>query len=82
MLETYVNIPEQNLFSDQYFIKYVTAWAKQQQGRMLGQFDFTLPGGVKYNSSDMIAQGKEEMKEVEDDIKGMSSSSWFIMIKK
>ena len=82
MLETYVNIPEQNLFSDQYFIKYVTAWAKQQQGRMLGQFDFTLPGNVKYNSSDMISQGKEEMKEVEDDIKGMSNSSWFIMIKK
>lgn len=82
ILETYVNIPEENLFTDQYFIKYVTGWAKQQQGRMLGQFDFTLPGGVKYNASDMISQGKEEMKEVEDEIRQQSTSSWMIMIKK
>ena len=82
MLETYANIPSEHLFTDQYFIKYVTAWAKQQQGRMLGQFDFTLPGGVKYNSADMITQGKEEMKEVEDEIKGMSQTAWFIMVKK
>jgi hypothetical protein len=82
ILETYVNIPPENLFSDQYFIRYVTAWARTQQGRMLGTFDFTLPGGTKYNTADMISQGNEEMKAVEDEIKNMSSSSWFYMIKK
>lgn len=82
ILEAYVNIPLENLLTDQYFLKYVTAWAKQQQGRMLGAFAFTLPGGITYNSADMISQGKEEMKEVEDELKGMSNSSWFIMVKK
>lgn len=82
ILETYVNIPPENLFTDHYFTRYVTAWARAQQGRMLGTFDFTLPGGTKYNSGDMVSQGMEEMKAVEDEIKDMSTSSWFIMIKR
>jgi hypothetical protein len=49
---------------------------------MLGTFNFTLPGGVVYNSADMISNGKEEMKEVEDEIKNMSTSSWFLLVKR
>lgn len=82
ILEAYVNIPAENLFSDTYFNKYVTGWARMQQGRMLGAFDFTLPGGVKYNSSDLVQQGKEDMKEVEEEIKNMSNSSWFLLVKR
>lgn len=82
ILETYVNIPPENMFSDSYFTKYVTGWAKMQQGRLLGTFDFSLPGGVKYNSADMVTNGKEEMKEVEEEIKAMSNSSFFYLIKR
>jgi hypothetical protein len=82
VLEAYVNIPAENMFSDTYFLKYVTGWAKMQQGRLLGTFDFSLPGGVKYNSSEMVTQGKEEMKEVEEEIKGMSTSSFFYLVKR
>lgn len=82
ILEAYVNIPVENLFSDTYFVKYVTGWAKMQQGRLLGTFDFSLPGGVKYNAADMVSGGKEEMKEVEEEIKAMSNSSFFFMVKR
>ena len=82
VLEAYINIPNENMFSDSYFTRYVTGWARAQQGRLLGTFDFTLPGSVKYNSADMVSQGNEEMKAVEEEIKAMSNSSWFIMIKR
>jgi hypothetical protein len=82
VLEAYINIPNENMFSDSYFTRYVTGWARSQQGRLLGTFDFTLPGSVKYNSADMVSQGNEEMKAVEEEIKAMSNSSWFIMIKR
>lgn len=82
VLEAYVNIPAENMFSDAYFTKYVTAWAKMQQGRLLGTFDFSLPGGVKYNHAEMISQGKEEMKEVEEEIKGMSNAAFFYLVKR
>ena len=82
ILETYVNIPAENLFSDQYFMKYVTGWSKLQMGNMLGRYDFNLPGGVKMNSAELTSQGKEEMEKVETDIKEMSNSSWFVMVKR
>lgn len=83
ILECYVNIPNENLFADPYFIKYVTGWAKMQQGNLLGRYDFTLPGSVKINYADMTAQGKEEMEKVEEEVKNMNNNSgFFLMIRK
>jgi len=82
IMEAYANIPQEYLFKDDLFIKYVTAWAKVQYGNMTGRYDFTLPGGVKINSADMVSQGKEEVKEVEEEIKGQSNSGWFVMVKR
>lgn len=82
ILEAYANIPPENLYNDPYFLKYVTAWSKVQTGNLLGRYDFTLPGGIKFNSADLVSQGKEEMKEVEDEIKNMCQTSWFVMVKK
>lgn len=82
ILECYANIPAEQLYTDNYFIKYVTGWARYQMGQLTGRYTFNLPGGVTYNSSDLVSQGKEEMKEVEEEFKNMSNSAWFYMIKK
>lgn len=81
-MEAYANIPPENLFRDDLFFKYVTGYAKQQLGNLTGRYDFTLPGGVKIQASDLISQGKEEVKEVEEEVKGQSNSAWFYMVKK
>jgi hypothetical protein len=49
---------------------------------MVGRYDWSLPGGVKIQAADLISQGKEEVKEVEEEIKGQSNSGWFFMVKK
>ena len=82
ILETYANVPAENLYADPYFLKYTTAWAKMQTGNLLSRYDFTLPGNVKFNSADLVSQGRDEMKEVEEDIKNMSNSAWFYMVKR
>ena len=82
IMEAYANIPQENLFRDDLFFKYVAGYAKQQLGNMVGRYDFTLPGGVKIQAADLVSQGKEEVKEVEEEVKNQSSSSWFIMVKK
>lgn len=82
IIESYANIPSEYLFKDDLFVKYVTGWAKVQYGNMTGRYDWSLPGGIKINSADMISQGKEEVKEVEEEIKGQSNSSFFFLIKK
>lgn len=82
VMEAYANILPEYLFKDDLFIKYVTGLAKIQYGNLTGRYDFTLPGNVKINSSDITSQGKEEVKEVEEEIKGQSDSAWFYMVKK
>lgn len=82
IIEAYANIPEENLFKDDLFFKYVVGYSKIQLGNMVGRYTFTLPGNVQINHSDIISQGKEEIKEVEEEIKNMSTSSFFIMVKR
>jgi hypothetical protein len=82
IMEAYANIPAENLFRDDLFFKYVAGYSKIQLGNMIGRYDFTLPGGVKIQSSDLISQGQEEVKSVEESISGMSNSSWFFMVKR
>ena len=49
---------------------------------MVGRYDFTLPGGVKIQAADLVSQGQAELKEVEEEIKGQSNSSFFVMVKR
>jgi len=82
IMEAYANIPQENLFRDDLFFKYVVGYAKVMLGNMVGRYDWTLPGSIKINSADLISQGKEEVKEVEEEIKGQSNSSFFYMVKR
>ena len=82
IMEAYANIPAENLFKEDLFFKYVVGYSKQQLGNLVGRYDFTLPGGVKIQAADLVTQGKEEVKEVEEEIKGQSTSSFFIMVKR
>jgi hypothetical protein len=82
VIEGYANIPPEYLFKDDLFVKWVTGWAKVQYGNLTGRYDFQLPGGVKINAADISAQGKEEIKEAEEEIKGQSNSSFFYMVKR
>jgi hypothetical protein len=82
IMEAYANILPEYLYADDLFLKYVVGLSKIQYGNLTGRYDFTLPGGVKVNSADLITQGKEEVKEVEEEINGQSNSSFFIMVKK
>lgn len=82
VMEAYAEIPNENLFRDDLFFKYVAGYAKLQLGNMVGRYDFTLPGSVKINSADLVSQGQAEIKEVEEEIKGMSNSSFFFMVKR
>lgn len=82
ILDVYAKIPLQNLLADDLFLKYVTGWAKIQQGNLLGRYDFTYAGGVKYNYDSLISQGKEEMQEVKDEILGHTNTGFFMMVKR
>jgi hypothetical protein len=82
VLEAYANIPRENLFKDDLFYKYCVGWSKVMLGNMVGRYDFSLPGSIKINSAELVSQGQTEVKEVEEEIKAQSNSSFFFMVKK
>lgn|SRR5574344_155039 len=82
VLECFVNIPPEDLFKDGLFYKYVVGWSKIQLGNLYGRYDYTLPGAVKIQASDLVSQGQNEVKEVEETISKQSTSGWFYMVKK
>jgi hypothetical protein len=74
---TYVKIPEDKLYEDYYFFRYVTAKSKISLGRMLSFFDYNLMGGIKVNASDIKAEGEAEVEKIEQEIKDQDSADYF-----
>lgn len=83
IMEAYADIPRENLFRDDLFFKYVVGQSKIMLGNMIGRYDFTLPGSVKIQATDLISQGQAEVKEVEEEVKDTNgNSSFFYMVKR
>lgn len=76
-IQTYVEIPEEDLFEDWFFIRYVTATVKVALGRILGFFTYNLPGGVTINSSDIKSEGESELEKLLQQIDDENSPDWF-----
>lgn len=71
-------IPDENLFSDELFVRYVLAESKINIGRLLGTFNYNLPGGVQVNASAIQTQGATERAEILQQIKDENTPNYFM----
>lgn len=76
--QTYVKIPDDKLYEDYYFFRYVTAKSKIALGRMLSFFDYNLMGGIKVNASEIKAEGEAEVEKIEQEIKDQDTADYFM----
>jgi len=76
-INTYVKIQENKLYDDWFFQRYVTAQGKISLGRILGMFQFNLPGGITIDGSKMTDEGKEEIEQLKTKIDEENSPDWF-----
>lgn len=74
-----VKLDDCSLFQDEIFIRYCVAQAKVQLGRILGAFDYNLPGEVKVNYEAIANEGKEEITEILEEIKESEGTDWFLV---
>jgi hypothetical protein len=77
--QTYVKIPDDKLYEDYYFFRYVTAKSKIALGRMLSFFDYNLMGGIKVNASEIKAEGEAEVEKIEQEIKDQDTADYFMI---
>jgi hypothetical protein len=78
-LNTYVKIPDDKLYEDYYFMRYVTAKAKIALGRMLSFFNYNLMGGITINAADIKSEGEAEVEKIEQEIKDQDSADYFMV---
>jgi len=78
-LTTLNQIPNEDLYEDPVFIRWIIAKAKTQLARIIGTFNYTLMGGVQINYTDIRTEGQEELKELKDKIRSDQACDWFMM---
>jgi hypothetical protein len=78
-IQSYVKIPDDKLYDDYYFYRYVTAKSKLSLARQLSFFDFNLMGGIKINVADLRSEATEEIQKVEQEIKDQDTPDYFFI---
>jgi len=82
ILEVYARIPNEDLYEDQKFRRYVVALGREQMARMVSRYNYSLPGGVQMNLSAMMAEAREDKKNVEEELKKIPNTGFFFMVKR
>jgi hypothetical protein len=77
IFQVYVTIQDCDLFNDEVFIRYCIAQAKISLGRILGTFDYNLPGNIKINYDLVKSEGQEELQAIIEEIKGDEGVDYF-----
>ena len=77
IFQVYVTVPDCDLFQDEAFIRYCIAQAKISLGRILGTFDYNLPGNIKINYDLVKSEGQEELAAIIEEIKGDEGVDYF-----
>lgn len=77
MLEVYARIPEDALFGDPWFIKYVTGLTMMDYSIQMSFLDMQLAGNTKISTDRIYDRGKELIEEVKEYIKGITRTSFF-----
>ena len=77
IFQVYVTISDCDLFNDEVFIRYCTAQAKISLSRILGTFQYNLPGNITINYDLIRSEGQEELTAIIEEIKGDEGVDYF-----
>jgi hypothetical protein len=75
---TYTKIPIEHLIKDEIFYRYVVAKCKVQLSRILGTFNFNLPGNIQINYDLIRSEGTDEITKIEEEIKSEEGMDFFM----
>lgn len=78
VLEVYTNIDICDLMKEEIFYRYVVANCKIQLSRILGTFNYQLPGNISINYDLIRDEGREELDKIIEEIKTDDSADYFM----
>jgi len=78
ILDVLVRVPDCDLYNDDLFRRYVIADCKIQLGRILGTFNYQMPGNISINVEAIANEGSTEKEQIIQELKDMSGA-WYIL---
>ena len=78
ILDVLVRVPDCDLYNDDLFRRYVIADCKIQLRRILGSYNYNMPGNITINVDSIADDGKTEKEQVIQELKDMSGA-WYIL---
>ncbi len=78
ILDVLVRVPDCDLYNDDLFRRYVIADCKVQLSRILGAFNYQMPGNISVNVEAIANEGSAEKEQILQELKDMSGA-WYIL---
>ena len=78
ILDVLVRVPDCDLYNDDLFRRWVIAECKVQLARVIGSFNYQLPGNISINVESIANDGTSEKQEILQELKDMSGA-WYMM---
>ena len=79
ILDVLVRVPDCDLYNDDLFRRYVIADCKVQLSRIMGAFNYQMPGNINVNVEAIANEGSAEKENILQELKDMSGD-WYILI--
>lgn len=79
VLAVYNAIDDASLFTDEIFYRYVVAQCKRQLSRVMGTFQYQLPGNIEINYDLLREEGAEELENIKTEIKEDEGVDYFMV---
>ncbi len=77
IFQVFTTIPDCDLFKEEAFIRYCIAQAKIQLARIMGTFNYNLPGNITINYDLIMSEGQDELASIVEEIKGDEGVDYF-----
>jgi hypothetical protein len=77
VFQVYTKLDDCSLFGDEIFLRYVVARCKQQLARVMGTFNYNLPGGITINYDLYKSEGDDEIAAITEEIKTDEGTDYF-----
>jgi hypothetical protein len=79
ILQVYTKLDDCSLFDEEIFFRYSVAQAKVQLSRVLGTFNYNLPGNISVNYDLIRSEGQDELDRIKEEIKSEEGTDYFFI---
>jgi hypothetical protein len=77
IFQVFEKIPDCDLYQEEIFFRYVVAEAKLQLARVMGTFNYNLPGNITINYDLYQSEGRDELERIKQEIKDDEGTDYF-----